>query len=251
MAIDYYLLGQFTVELQSINRIEDCFQIYEKYIHQLHFNGVVYSFIPKMTLEKEQSPIFQYSDTYQDFLAHYLAEDFSKQDFTIREIQLNQQLNPMDAWEYERKGMLSKKERSVIEIAREDYGIINTLSIPIMNKEIGIAGVTVFSTEQTALFNKIKAENIETLRILTHQFNEKIIYQSHFFKNFLPPQLLNLTKKEQYILKFIIQGKTMKELPEDYISHRYGEKILGIIRKKFGNISTNQVIYYASKYHLI
>jgi FixJ family two-component response regulator len=62
---------------------------------------------------------------------------------------------------------------------------------------------------------------------------------------FILPILESLTPKKKMVLKYLISGKPMKNIAEEAdITTRYAEKLLVELRKDFGNISINELIYF-------
>jgi FixJ family two-component response regulator len=62
---------------------------------------------------------------------------------------------------------------------------------------------------------------------------------------FILPILESLTPKKKIVLKYLISGQPMKNITDDSdITTRYAEKLLVELRKDFGDISKNELIYF-------
>lgn len=62
-----------------------------------------------------------------------------------------------------------------------------------------------------------------------------------------------LTKKEEIVLRGLLDGKTMADIgnSKEGISKRYAEKILLNLRKKFGGLTTHQLIAHVVRLGLV
>ncbi len=70
-----------------------------------------------------------------------------------------------------------------------------------------------------------------------------MIHQDARYK-FILPILKTLTPKKIILIKYLISGKPMKYISDNEdITTRYAEKLLIELRKQFGNITTNELIY--------
>ncbi len=68
---------------------------------------------------------------------------------------------------------------------------------------------------------------------------------------FIQPLLERLNDTRRKVLKHLVSGHPMKTIPDTSgISQRYAEKVLIDVRKEFGNISTNELIYILGMVHI-
>lgn len=251
---DNYLLGDLVADLYACTSLTERFKAYTKCIQQLEFDAASYTFIPKIVLETHLNtpPVFVRSELFpESFIEQYVADRFDKNDFTIRAIQ-NNMLHPMDWQASVHSDFLTDAEKNIVSLARQEHGIINGISIPVMNDKLGMAGFSIVSSMNDAEFNKVKQQHLETLHLCTKAFHDIVFSRAYAYHEFIPEILLKLTDKEKIVLEFISKGKTMEELGKsrEPISKRYGEKLLRELRQKFGNISTHELIFYVSQLKL-
>ncbi len=135
----------------------------------------------------------------------------------------------------------------MITVAKEEYAISNGISIPLMNEARGIAGASIISDEKPQYYKKLVAESRNELEIYAHIFHTHVMSSPEKHALFLQPFLATLTDTEKKLLPFIVLGKPMKTLNiKNGMSHRYGEKCIKTIRKKFGfNIIMSHQKHYA------
>jgi DNA-binding CsgD family transcriptional regulator len=241
------LLADYTHELYAVSSLEERFKIYEKYIQQLGFEGATYTFIPKIQLESTipVHPFFEHTDSFSiDFLDHYTSEQLDQHDFTIRKTN-NNELSPMDWRQHELRGLVSDNERGVIQLAREDYGINNALTIPTLGNEMGIAGATVISSEKDASFKKLKQERMEALVCYTRLFHDTSFSGSKMPLKFIEPFIESLKPTEIEILHCLASGIQFKniEYHMDISSYKYASNILNNLRKRLGGITRDRLMY--------
>ena len=246
MTINHFLLGRYIADLYAANTLEMRFKVYVKYVTELGFDGASYTFAPRAHWEVfAQMPfIFLYSESYpKDFLEHYTEKRLDRKDFTIRRVLTGEQ-NPMDWREYEQKQLISKDEASVIELAREDYGIVNAISIPTMTHEMGAAGASVISCEKDSQFGLLKQQKLDTLIHLTRLFHDLNFANFNLPDKFILPLFETLKPKEIVILQYLATGKPMKNI-QDYtgISHSYATNVLAELRLRLGGINNDKLMY--------
>lgn len=241
------LVADFINELYAKETLEERFKVYEKYVGLLNFDAAVYTFLPNMTMGEEAlSKIFLHTDHFsKDFLDHYATEGLEECDFTIRNI-MNGDMSVKDWREYELNQWLLKDEADVIEMAREDYGMNNALSIPLMNKGIGGAGVSVISSESDASFAKLKAENHETLVNCTKLFHDVSFNNIQQLPLDSLSFLNSLSEKEQGLLRHLASGKPFKHIMYsiDVASYGVASNMLSSLRERSGEKMTRDRLMY-------
>ena len=93
-------------------------------------------------------------------------------------------------------------------------------------------------------FKELKRQSLNDLQILANEYHSHILKSKDDLLFFILPLLENLTETKKRVLKHLMSGQPMKTIPQTYdISQRFAEKTLVNIRKDFGNISTNELMY--------
>lgn len=244
--LESHVLGVLVVNLYSTDSLDERFSLYSKVVEYLGFDAVCYSFAPRSSLNPslQKTPIFKFSGKFPtSFLTQYEEEDFHKSDFTIREIQENK-LNPKDWKEYETMGILNDSESRVVQIARDDHGIKNAISIPTMNHSIGIAGASIISFKEDIEFKELKLKNLEVLIGCTKVFSDMIVLQSptHVLETFVLNTLPQITATEKIILRDLILGYPIYRIAnEEDISASAVSNHLLRLRKKFQVKKTSEL----------
>ncbi len=214
-------------------------------IDDLGFDGVLYSFYPKpMYLNSEVQPVLHYSDSFAPFVQHYITNNYGNRDFVLR-LALQNHKKAIDWWEEISLGTVSREERVVTEDARNLFGIHHGLSIPALHGTFAVAGISVMIYEDNiSRFNHLKKSHLKKLFSIASDYHASIINSKEELRFFVRPLLEGLNDTQKKVLKYLLIGQPMKNLPHIYgITPRYGEKVLLNIRKEFGNISTNELIY--------
>lgn len=246
MTLDHFLLGRYIVELYAAATLESRFRVYDKYVKELGFEGVAYTFAPRAHWEvfTQMPAIFLHSDTYpSSFMQHYSENRLDRSDFTIRKV-LQGHFEPMDWYEHEANNLITKQEAMVIKVAREDFGIVNAISIPTMMHEMGAAGASVISREANSMFTLLKQQKLDTLIHLTRLFHDLNFANFNLPDKFILPLFETLKPKEIVILQYLATGKPMKNI-QDYtgISHSYATNVLAELRLRLGGINNDKLMY--------
>ena len=68
---------------------------------------------------------------------------------------------------------------------------------------------------------------------------------------FIEPLLERLNDTKRKVLKHLLSNQPMKTIPEtEGISQKYAEKVILMMRKEFGDISTNELLYILGMVHI-
>ncbi len=251
------MLGDFFYDIYSTDALDERFKIFEKYVQTLGFEGVSYTFMPEFYLKDDyqQAPAFMSSELFpRSFIEQYTDDRFDKNDFTVRRIK-SKQLRPMDWQMCGRSDELSQEEKNVITTADHEHGIKNAISIPTMSKEVGIAGASIISTVSNTDFQKLKDEKLETLRLCTRFFHDSTQNQSTSrpARIFVLPLLTTLNPKEIYILRYLATGQSLKNISftTDIVTYNYAKNVLHELRKKFGGISKDKLMYIIGLFNIL
>lgn len=240
----------FIVELLQAATLDEAFAAFERQVQRLGFDGALYTFVPQIYLEASLSlvPLFKTSEAYcPRFLRHYQEAGFEKDDFTVKKITEGER-NVLDWWGENRKGCLTPQENTVILTAREEYGILNGMTIPIYEGMPGFGGVSCISSEKDRAYQMLVDERLQALLICVQIFHSHVMVKPRLKEYFLAPLLDQLPPKEKCVLQFLVSGLPMKVLPDHVpgISQKYGEKLLDNIRTKFGGIKRIRLLYLLS-----
>ena len=245
MAVKSHIVGEFVEKLYLSDELEKRFRIYEEAVRSLGFEAVTFAFAPNVELTGNLlTPVFLNSSPYpMGFLQQYNEEKLHMKDFTIRKI-THQQLEPMDWREHEHSNSITNDEKRVIQIARNDHGIMNGISIPTMNKNIGMAGASVLSLEKDVSFNILKCENLETLVLCTYLFHNHLFAYNKIPHQFILSLLNSLKPVEIKILQYVASGKPFKNIThETGISRGYASNKLDNLRARLGGINKDKLLY--------
>ena len=212
---------------------------------QLGYDGALYTFFPRpMYMNSKIQPVFQYSDSYSSFVAHYLDSNYGNRDFILR-LAFEGRSKPIDWWEEINSGNVSKEEANVIHDARLNFNIQQGLSIPVLSGSFAIAGISVISMSKgREHFQTIKSQSLEQLKQAASAYHTKIITSKEDTRFFVEPLLAQFNGAKKKVLRHLISNQQVKTLPETTgFSQKYAEKVILDMRKDFGDISTNELLY--------
>jgi len=235
----------FIQRLYDSNTLDKKFSELEHEVTLAGFDGVLYTFIPKLSrLSKSLQPVFQFSKTYSEIVENYQKQNFARNDFTIRLVEKGK-LSIIDWWVEAKKISLNKEEKNVIKITKEKFGISKGITFPTLSNDMGIAGVSIINFKPEYANKKIDSEILEHLKTCCRIYHDHTLIHQDARYEFILPILETLTPKKKSVLKHLISGQPMKSITkESNITTRYAEKLLVELRKDFGDISKNELIYY-------
>lgn len=246
---------EYLIQLQSAENTQSAFQVYEEYVHQLGFDGVLYAFFPLLMMNPEVkniNPAYYASDSYsKEYLKHYVGSNYYQQDYALKQMALGAQTAIF--W-WDSAPLMTRKEQEVIKVAKE-YGLEDGFVLPMGTKSEGIAGASVISqNKDRSAFERLKEKSLTDLKIITQIFHEHVSCHHKLYAPFIFPLLERLSPTEQVVLrqalKNIQQNEHMSVSIKKLSSKTgFGEKTcensLTKIKKKLGLKSTNQLIYNA------
>jgi len=249
------IIGQFAITLYTANNYDEAFDAYYQLVKKTGFDAVCYSYMPQIITASQLSvsPIIKSSGSlYEAFLHNYLEYDMIKNDPLVRLI-IEGHTETIDWWKEAKKSDFLEKDyaQEQLELIKTHYGIQNGITIPTMSGQRGIAGGSVITTLTDNEFKKLKDKHLVTLEIATKMFHDFTLSHPQSLNTFVLPLFPGLTEKEIKVIQYLLTGKPMKGV-EDVtdISTKYAEKLLINIRKKFGNISTNELIHQISVFDI-
>ena len=242
------ILLDFIKAADSTNDIDTLFKALEKAALDLGYDTISYTYIPSCLVETipQFSPIFKISQSFDTrFIEHYATENFAAHDFTIKRINEGS-LEPMVWWDEANKGILSRKEKRVIDVARTDYGMRHGISIPTYSNRSDMAGVSLTSSESDHHFLLLRTESLAAIRNISRIFSDRVLAIPHVNNVFLAPLLASLSATEKLILQGLCKGASLKIVAcELNISHKYAGNVVESLRRKLGNISRDRLLYIA------
>ncbi len=221
------------------------FSTLEDKINALGFDGVLYSFYPKpMYMNQSIQPVLHYSDSFAPFVAHYIEHNYGNRDFVLN-MALQGRTEPVDWWQEIEQGNVSPEEQEVTQDARDNFGIQHGVSIPVLYGTFAIAGISVISSEpDKAKFQALKAQSLDSLYDIATYYHSKVIKSTKELHFFILPLLESLNDTKRKVLKHLVSGQPMKTIENIHgVKQRYAEKVLLEIRKEFGGITVNELIY--------
>jgi hypothetical protein len=248
MDVTDQVLLDFINEIDTAVDLDGHFVALEKAATALGFENVSYTYVPSVLGNSLQqyAPVFKLSRSYNmAFIEHYTQEMFAQHDFTIKRIRAGD-LRPMNWWEEADQKALSDSEKHVIEVARQDYGIRNGLSLPTFSDGASIAGVSVTSPDSDHQFQLLYGERRDTMRKIARIFSDRILVMPQNRASFLLPMLERMSKTEKLLLQKLSQDKTLNVAASELgIGQRYASNLVEGLRNKLGNISREQLLYIA------
>jgi len=240
------IIGQFAITLYTANNYDEAFDAYFQLVQKTGFDSVCYSYMPQIMTASQLSlsPIIKIGGAlYETFLHDYLEKELLNTDPVVRLIK-NGKTETIDWWEEAQKGDFTENEYAQLELIKNHYGIPNGITIPTMSGQRGIAGGSFVTTLEGSAYEALKDEYLPTLEVATKMFHDFTISHPQSLNTFVLPLFPELTTKEIQVIQYLLTGKPMKGIDEvTGISTKYAEKLLTNIRKKFGNISTNELIH--------
>ena len=239
------IVGDLVAQLYALETLQSRFDYYQKTVCKQGFDAVCFSFEPRNTFnpELERPPVFEISERFPvGFLKAYKDDGWFQHDFTIREI-MQGDLSAKDWKQKELSGELHDKEKELIQLAREQFGINNAITIPTMNHTVGIAGASIVSFADDEDFTILKQQQLNTLIHCTRVFNDIIMqHPSHLVKTFVFPNLPGVTKKERIVLRDLVRGLPIQKIgAKQGMNESSVSNHLARLRKKFNVKKTSDL----------
>ena len=109
---------------------------------------------------------------------------------------------------------------------------------------MGYAGVSIISFKEDFTDKKIDTNILNHLKTCSLMYHDHSMIHQDARYEFILPILETLTPKKKLLIKYLISGKPMKNIADEAdITTRYADKLLSELRRQFGNISKNELIY--------
>ena len=244
----------FIQQLYRAKSLDEAFTLFDQKVQSLGFEATLFQFIPTLYTEAglPTEDLMKTSDTTNStFLKHYFEAKLYKVDYIDKAL-MSGRSTPID-WQSEAKqGQLVAEEKEFYHLIQQDYAMGNGITFPMMNDKRGVAAVSMACTEGDALYHLLIKEKYAELVMYAQLFYAYIMSSPLLYHHFLLPILDRLTETEKRLLPFIAEGKPLKTINlQPAISEKYADKLLGSIRRKFGNISKGRLMYYIGVLHIL
>jgi len=252
----------FVSNLYEAQNFEQAFKHFESEILNLGFDGVLYTYIPRLLINNrfQVNPVYHVSQDYSpQYMNHYTEARFDRTDPLVKAV--DDGVSEPISWQGDvcRSYMTADSNSAeVIETAR-DYGIHNGITLPLLSGNTGIAGASVISEETTA-FNKLMESRIETLQLYTRLFHNLVLSNAPFKSEFVKPLLGSLSNTEMQLLIGLAKGQSPAQIAYELgKSEGYLEQVMIKLRRKFSGVDTdesplinrNQLLYYAGLLNIL
>lgn len=236
----------YVENLYTSETVEEKFKQLEVFTESLGFEGVLYTFIPSLYGDKtvpDFVPVYMTSRHFnQGYLEHYAAAEFSRSDPFIAAV-VNGEKASIDWWGRHQFTPYKGSALEVIRVAKEDYGVRNGVTIPLHSSDKGIAGATLITGDEGEVFTALKYERLAEAEVACRIFHDHLSSNLEWHLPFLYPLASQMNSTEQKVLKFILDGGAVKQLPDINVSERYGYNVMRHIRNGFGFRSNEQMIH--------
>jgi len=234
----------FVSNLYEANDFEQAFNVFESQVLKLGFDGVLYTYIPRVLLDTQfhLNPVYHVSSEYSPkYMEHYTEARFERVDPLVQAVQ-DGIVNPI-SW---------------INTAK-DYGINNGVTLPLLSGQSGIAGASIIS-EETKAFSKLLDSRIEILTLCTRLFHNMVLSNAPYKAEFSKPMLNSLSKTELQLLTGLSRGQSPAQIASEINrSEGYLEQVMIKMRRKLSGVESedipiinkNQLLYYAGLLNIL
>ncbi len=242
------IIADFIEAIDRATSLDAMFNALELAAYRMGFEGIAYTYAPALIVDSlgSNTPVFKVSESYSpQFIQHYSEELFAESDFTIKRI-LSGDLTPMNWWKEVSDKTITKQETRVLQVARTDYHLTNGLSVPTYAQSGSIAGVSVISSDQSYMFEKLCADSVDSLQKISRIFSNRVIGDGRCRNFFLASFLNGLSPTQKSILKGLAKGEHLKQISSRLnISYKYSFNVVDQLKEKFGQVNREQLMYIA------
>lgn len=246
----------FASELYAATDFDSAFHALQNTAWDLGFDGVLYTFIPRILLDTKfhVQPVYKVSEQFcPEFLSHYAEAQFEKVDPLIKAV-ADGVSSPI-SWQGQTIKNYEKSDPNGREVMRtaNDYGINNGVTLPLLSGAAGISGAS-FITSEKNNFEKIIDVRLDSLNLCTRLFHQLVQSNITFKKEFVTTFLETLNTTEIRTLIGLASGKSSAQIASELKrTERYLEQVITKLRRKFSGvgphdtpiINRNQLLYYA------
>lgn len=219
-------------------------------VEALGFDGVVYTFYPKSFHKSiDMQPVLQYSTKFEPFVKHYIANDYGNRDFVIR-IAFKGAKKSIDWWEEINNGNVRDDELQVTLDGRDNFGIQNGITVPVLKGPYAIAGISAITMNpDKANFRKLKSEKLDTLILCAREYHFRVMATNSGIFEFVESIIQHLDTPKKIVIKQLLKNQPMKTIEswDSGLTAKNAETILRNLKQELGSISTNQLMYLLGK----
>lgn len=131
------------------------------------------------------------------------------------------------------------------EDAKNNFSIYEGITIPVLNGSYATAGISViFMQPERRRFHYLKERHLDTLKKIASEYHIEVFKSKADLCFFLEPLFETLNDTKQKVIEHLLTGAPLREIKDRHqISQRYAEKVLLNLKREFGNITTNELIY--------
>ena len=254
-------LCDFVESLYASESFSSAFELLEKSVNSLGFEGVLYTYIPKAMVDHSIQPVYQVSEEYSpQYLDHYTSARFDRYDPLIRAV-AGGESQPITWWGQTCSKYMGKDRESFEVIATsKNYGINNGVTLPLMSSSKGISGASFISCEKDREFNLLLEERLEQLELRTRLFHSMVTANAQFSTRFTQPLMNSLSDTEKRFIFGLAAGNSPARIAAELNrSEKYLEQVMLRIRRKLSGVAPdeaptlnrNQILYYAGLLNIL
>lgn len=246
----------YVASLYACSTFSDAFKLFEAQASKLCFDGVLYTFIPRVIMDSRFSfmPVYEVSENYvPDYLSHYAEARYDRVDPLIKCVESGVE-QPISWWGPTCRSFMDECSASyeVIATAR-DYGVNNGVTVPLLSGPKGVAGASFISREDKH-FDLLLSENLPMLQLCSKLFHGFVTTDEKIPNHFARPLLAGLSKTELQLLRGLAHGQSMAAIATDInrgvkymdqVMLNLRRKMSGVGREESPTINRNQLLYYA------
>ncbi|MEE9310290.1 MAG: autoinducer binding domain-containing protein [Cocleimonas sp.] len=234
----------FIQRLYDSTSMDDKFTSLEREVKLSGFDAVAYTFTPNLSrLAKSLQPIFQFSPLFSELVEYYQENNIQQNDIVMRIIEEGEE-DIVDWVKGSRAAMMNTKEEKIKDVIKKNFKVTKGFTFPTLSNDMGYAGVSIISFEEGYTEQEADPAALNHLKDCSKIYHDHIMMHQEARHEFVLPILESLTQKKKAVLRHLVSGKPMKNIAEDSdITPRYAEKLLVELRKEFGGISKNELIY--------
>ena len=254
--------SRFVEQLFLAENFEQAFSAFEKHIQQLGFSGVLYAYIPALSLDTNfpKQPVYHYSDSYSpDYIAHYMEANYYQHDPIIKAMQSGY-IEPLDWLNEIKTKPMNAAAQKVILTALKDYQMIHGLTIPTLSGNHGVACVSVISQESLQYYKLAKQENLQQLQLCARLLHSVVVTNGFHLQKFILPLIAELTPTERRFLRKLCEGKKLKQIALELgLKEKYMDKVMRHLLQKLSpdqdqseaRINRDQLLYYMGQMNIL
>jgi hypothetical protein len=250
------MLCDFVENLYNACDLNEAFDLLEKEVLRLGFDGVLYTYIPKPLIDSNFNvkPVYEVSTEYcKNYLDHYTDARYDRFDPLIQAV--NDGITEPFTWwgpvsQSYRK--TDSKSDEVIDVSRF-YGIHDGITIPLMSDARGIAGASVTSEDRNGFDRLVSTKGDQIVRRV-QLFHSLIVTNNQYLGSFVKPLFSTLSDTEIRLVAGLASGRNQKKISADLNrSEKYLEQVMLAARRKWSGVgkhdsptlNRNQLLYYA------